>query len=68
MEKNQILSAAEVCEILSISPITLWRLRRAGQISFRRVASKVIFTTQDLAEFLERSKTSASSESIDPRR
>lgn len=59
MEKNQIMTANEVCDLLGISPITLWRERKAGRISFRRIASRVVFTSEDIAEYLDRNKTAA---------
>lgn len=59
MEKTGIMTASEVCELLGISPITLWRERKAGRISFRRIASKVVFTSEDITEYLDRNKTAA---------
>lgn len=52
--QNRILTPSEVCEILKISSVTLWRERKAGRITFRRVASKVVFLQQDIDEYVER--------------
>jgi excisionase family DNA binding protein len=49
-----ILTSKEVCELLKISPVTLWRERRAGRITYRKVSSKVIFLRDDVLEYLER--------------
>lgn len=62
MEEYQIMTTNEVCELLGISLITLWRERKAGRISFRRIASRVVFTSQDIEEYLDRNKTSASAD------
>ena len=59
MEVSKVMTAGEVCEFLGISAITLWRERKAGRISYRRVASKVLFTREDIEEYLERNKQSA---------
>ena len=59
MEIERVMTQNEVCEILGISPITLWRERKAGRISFRRIASKIVFTSQDVNEYLERNTRSA---------
>lgn len=56
---NRILTQTEAAELLGISSVTLWRERKAGRISFRRIASKVVFTSEDISEYLERHKTKA---------
>ena len=66
---NDIFTSKEACLLLKISPVTLWRERKAGRISFRRIASKVMFTRQDLELYLERNKQEAvqidSAQSVD---
>lgn len=57
MEKNQkLFTTKETAEILRISPITLWRERKAGRIGFRRAASKIVFTQDDIENYLETNK------------
>ncbi len=46
----------EAAAYLRISQVTLWRERKAGKISFRRAASKIIYTHDDLQDYLERNK------------
>ena len=58
-ERKEIFTAREASVFLRISPVTLWRERKAGRISFRRVASRVIFLRSDLEEYLERNKREA---------
>ena len=59
IDRNLLFTPQEASRLLRISTVTLWRLRRAGKISFRRVASKVIFTQQDLDDYLERQRIGA---------
>ena len=56
---TKLFTPLEASKLLRISTVTLWRLRRAGKISFRRIASKVAFTQQDLDDFLERQRFDA---------
>jgi excisionase family DNA binding protein len=56
---QQIYSTKEVAEFLRISRQTLYRIRLDGVLSFRRVGGRVVFTQQDLDEFLDRQKTQA---------
>lgn len=52
--EQDILTSKDVCELLKISPVTLWRERRAGRITCRKVSSKVIFLREDVLEYFER--------------
>jgi hypothetical protein len=54
-----IFTELEICTILRISRVTLWRERTKGRISFRRAASKIIYTRADLEAYLESTKREA---------
>src|SRR5215216_5613233 len=54
-----LFNEKEACAVLGISAVTLWRLRRAGQISYRRVFNSLRYSEADLTEFLDRSKRAA---------
>jgi hypothetical protein len=56
---NDLFTSKEVCIFLKISPVTLWRLRKAGRVTFRRVASKIVYLRVDVDEYLERTKREA---------
>jgi predicted site-specific integrase-resolvase len=56
---KEIYTDKEAADYLRISQVTLWRERKAGRISFRRVASKIIYLTEDLEAYLERNKRDA---------
>ncbi len=49
----------EACDYLRVSPVTLWRERKKGKISFRRVASKIVYLQEDLENYLNRNKREA---------
>jgi excisionase family DNA binding protein len=44
---------------LGVSYMTLFRMRRAGQIGFFRVGSRVLYDDRCLTEFLERHRRQA---------
>ena len=59
MSEKRIYTDKEASEYLRISQITLWRERKKGKISFRRVASKIIYLQEDLESYLSRNKREA---------
>jgi len=59
MNEKQIYTDREAAEYLRIGQTTLWRLRKAGKISFRRAASKIIYTQSDLENYLTSTKRTA---------
>lgn len=59
MESIKVFSSDEVARLLGISTISRWRERKAGRISFRRIASRIVFTEADILEFLEQNKNAA---------
>ena len=59
MNEKQIYTDREAAEYLRIGQTTLWRLRKVGKISFRRAASKIIYTRADLENYLESTKRRA---------
>lgn len=64
MEKS-IFTNKEAAEFLRISEVTLWRERSAGNITYRRLGGRVVYTEADLVEFLERNKQAARVKAID---
>ncbi len=59
MEEKQIYTDKEASRYLRISQVTLWRERKRGKISFRRAASKIIYTQNDLDNYLQSTKREA---------
>jgi predicted site-specific integrase-resolvase len=59
MNEKQIYTDKEAAEYLRISQVTLWRERKKGKISFRRAASKIIYTQADLENYLSSTKREA---------
>lgn len=58
-EENKIYTDKEASEYLRISQVTLWRERKAGKITFRRVASKIVYLREDLDSYLDKNKREA---------
>lgn len=56
---RQLFTDREACDFLRVSAVTLWRLRKGGKITFRRVASKIVYLREDLESYLERNKRAA---------
>lgn len=59
IRERELFTDKEAAEFLRISQVTLWRERKAGKISFRRIASKIVYLKQDIEEYLERGKRQA---------
>ena len=57
--EKQIFTDKEAADYLRISQVTLWRERKKGKISFRRAASKIVYTQKDLENYLESTKRNA---------
>ena len=51
-DEKQIYTDKEASNYLRVSQITLWRERKKGKISFRRVASKIVYLQEDLENYL----------------
>lgn len=52
MNNQHIYTDKEASEYLRISQVTLWRERKRGRITFRRVASKIVYLQEDLEDYL----------------
>ena len=59
IERQRIFTDREAAAYLRIGQTTLWRLRKNGKISFRRAASKIIYTQNDLENYLKSTKREA---------
>jgi hypothetical protein len=56
---QKLFTEREASDYLRVSTVTLWRERKAGKITFRRVASKIIYLQEDLDVYLEKNKREA---------
>ena len=52
MNMKQTMTEAELIKYLGVSRTTLWRLRRAGKISYYRVATKVLYSIDHVDDLL----------------
>lgn len=59
IKKHDLFTDREAANFLRISQITLWRLRKNQEITFRRVSSKIIYLREDLEAYLDRNKRGA---------
>jgi predicted site-specific integrase-resolvase len=59
MHEQTIFTDKEASKFLRISQVTLWRERKKGKISFRRVASKIVYLKEDLEAYLNQNKREA---------
>ena len=59
IKEREIYTDKEASQYLRISQVTLWRERKAGKITFRRVASKIIYLKEDLEAYLSRNMRNA---------
>lgn len=55
-ETNDLLTNAEAAKFLRLSRLTLWRLRKRGELPFVRLATKLLFRRADLIAFIERNQ------------
>lgn len=53
---REVFTTGEAAKFLRTSTVTLWRERKAGKISFRRVASKIVYLKSDLEDYLKSQK------------
>jgi len=55
-ETSELLTDKEAATFLRLSPLTLWRLRKRGELPFVRLASKLLYRRSDLIAFIERNQ------------
>lgn len=53
---TELLTNQEAAEFLRLAPITVWRLRKRGELPFVRLASKLLYRRSDLIAFIERNQ------------
>jgi len=52
----ELLTDKEAAQFLRSSPLTLWRLRKRGELPCVRIATKLLYRRSDLIAFIERNK------------
>lgn len=58
-ETSELLTDKEAAQFLRLSPLTLWRLRKRGELPFVRLATKLLYRRTDLIAFIERNQRNA---------
>lgn len=51
--RRGLMNNAEAAEYLGVSPITLWRERRRGRLTYRRIGGQIRYAPEDLEALLE---------------
>lgn len=60
-EVNKLtFSEKEFCEQVGLSRISVWRLRKAGKISYLQIGGSVKYTTRHVEEFIRSHERQAS--------
>lgn len=59
MNEIQLFTDAEAAKILRLSQVSLWRRRKDRKISFRRDMGRVLYSKEDLEEYISRNHQSA---------
>lgn len=58
-ETSDLLTDKEAAKFLRLSPLTLWRMRKRGELPHVRLASKLLYRRSDLIAFIERNRRNA---------
>lgn len=52
-ETSELLTDKEAAQFLRLSTLTLWRLRKRGELPFVRIATKLLYKKSDLIALIE---------------
>ncbi|MCC6825244.1 MAG: helix-turn-helix domain-containing protein [Acidobacteria bacterium] len=55
-EQSDLLTQKEAEEFLRLSPLSIWRYRKRGELPFVRFGKKLLFRRADLIAFIERNR------------
>lgn len=67
MSTIELFTNAEAARMLRLSPVSLWRRRRQRKIGYRRDNGKILYSRQDIEEYLARNHQAAATTGlIDP--
>lgn len=58
-ETSDLLTDKEAAQFLRLSTLTLWRLRKRGELPFVRLATKLLYRRSELIAFIERNQRNA---------
>ncbi|HEX3100857.1 MAG TPA: helix-turn-helix domain-containing protein [Pyrinomonadaceae bacterium] len=56
----ELFTDKQVCELLGVSAVTLWRERKNKKINYRRICGTIRYTRADVETYLERNLQAAS--------
>lgn len=58
-ETSDLLTDKEAAKFLRLSTMTLWRLRKRGELPFVQLATKLLYRKADLIAFIEHNQRNA---------
>jgi hypothetical protein len=58
-DQLQTYSEVQAAKLLGISPCSLRTLRKEGAVSYSRLRYRIVYTSRDLLEFLDRNRVVA---------
>lgn len=62
MGSIELFTNTEAAKILRLSPVSLWRRRRERKIGYRRDNGKILYSRDDLDQYIARNHQSASAD------
>lgn len=57
-ERDTLLSSKELCDLLNVSSVTLWRMQKEGRLQPQRVGRKVVFSKNEVMALVKEGKLS----------
>lgn len=57
-ERDTLLSSKELCNLLNVSSVTLWRMQKEGRLKPQRVGRKVVFSKNEVMALVKEGKLS----------
>lgn len=57
-ERDTLLSSKELCALLNVSSVTLWRMQKEGRLQPQRVGRKVVFSKNEVMALVKEGKLS----------
>lgn len=58
-ESHPVLNEKQVAQRLGVSPITVLRLRQRGELSYYRIGGRIVFSVDQINDFLKRAEKKA---------
>lgn len=67
LNSTDLLTTEELAELLRVSELTIWRMRKRGEIPFNRVSGKIRFRRLDVERYLSSNLQNAEAAGYTPK-